>query len=67
MSRELTDYRRNLERLNELFPEKEMLSMADAARVWGCHRANIKKHVPFTDRRVSKATLARIMSGGEAK
>lgn len=65
MPRELTDYRRNLERLNELFPDKEMLNIDEAARVWGCHRTCIRKHVPFTNRRVSKVTLARIMSGGK--
>ena len=64
MPREKTDYRANLERLNEIFPEKEMLSIADAKRIMGYSSLDtVKKYVPFTNRRVSKATLARIMCG----
>lgn len=64
MPREKTDYRANLERLNEIFPEKEMLSVADAKRIMGYSSLDtVKKYVPFTNRRVSKATLARIMCG----
>lgn len=64
MPREKTDYRANLERLNEIFPEKEMLSIADAKRIMGYSTIDtVKKYVPFTNRRVSKATLARIMCG----
>lgn len=64
MPREHEDYRNNLEQLNRLFPDKEMLTAADAMMVWGVTSVNtIKKYVPFTNRRVSKATLARCMCG----
>ena len=64
MPREHEDYRNNLEQLNRLFPDKEMLTAGDAMKVWGVTSVNtIKKYVPFTERRVSKATLARCMSG----
>lgn len=64
MSREKKDYRANLERLNDLFPDHEMLSVREVKQVMGYkHDNTVKKHVPFTNRRVSKATLARIMCG----
>lgn len=64
MPREHEDYRNNLEQLNRLFPDKEMLTAADAMKVWGVSSVNtIKKYVPFTEHRVSKATLARCMCG----
>lgn len=64
MPREKTDYRANLERLNELFPGKEMLSIAETMRIMGYRSSETaRKYVPFTNRRVSKATLARIMCG----
>ena len=64
MPREHEDYRNNIEQLNRLFPDKEMLTAADAMKVWGVTSVNtIKKYVPFTERRVSNATLARCMCG----
>lgn len=66
MPREHEDYRNNIEQLNRLFPMKEMLTVTEAQRVMGYGSVNtIKKYVPFTNGRVSKATLARIMCGGE--
>ena len=64
MGREKEDFRANLERLNELYPDHEMLTVQETMKVWGCASKNtIKKHIPFTNSRVSKATLARIMCG----
>ena len=64
MPREHIDYRNNIEQLNRLFPDKEMLTTADAMKVWGCSSVNtIKKYVPFVHGRVSKAALARAMCG----
>ena len=64
MGREKVDYRANLERLNELFPDREMLNIQDAMRIMGYKSSETaRKYVPFTNRRVSKATLARIMCG----
>ena len=64
MPREKEDYRANLERLNELFPHHEMLTIPETMQVMGYRSPNTaKKHIPFTNRKVSKATLARIMCG----
>jgi len=65
MAREKEDYRANLERLNELYPDHEMLTVLETMKVMGYRSINtVKKYVPFTNSRVSKATLARIMCGG---
>lgn len=64
MAREKEDYRANIERLNELYPDHEMLTIAETMQVMGYRSINTaKKHIPFTQRRVSKAALARIMCG----
>lgn len=66
MAREKEDYRANLERLNELFPDHEMLSIKETARVMGFRtEKTVRKYVPFSGpgRTVSKAALARIMCG----
>lgn len=65
MAREKEDYRANMERLNELFPDHEMLSIKETAGVMGCNEKTVKKYVQFGGpcRTVSKATLARIMCG----
>lgn len=65
MAREKEDYRANLERLNELYPDHEMLTVLETMKVMGYRSINtVKKYVPFMNSRVSKATLARIMCGG---
>lgn len=64
MSREKEDYRANLERLNTLYPDHEMLTIPETMKIMGYKsKDTAKKYVPFTNRRVSKATLARIMCG----
>ena len=64
MPREHPDYRNNLERLNTLIPDRELLTPEDVMRITGYKSINtVKKYVPFTNRRVSKATLARILCG----
>ena len=64
MSREKEDYRANLERLNDLYPDHEMLTIPETMKIMGYRSINTaKKYTPFTNRRVSKATLARIMCG----
>lgn len=65
MPREKEDFRANLERLNELYPDHEMLTIPETMKVMGYRSINtVKKYVPFTNSRVSKVTLARIMCGG---
>lgn len=69
MGRELIDYRPNLERLNELFPDKEMLTVSDVMRVYGAKNPRsltVKFIGEGYRRRVSKASLARQMSGGDS-
>ena len=67
MPREKPDYRANLERLNDLYPDHEMLTIPETMKVMGYRsKDTAKKYVPFTNRRVSKATLARIMCGGQS-
>lgn len=66
MAREKEDYRANMERLNQLFPDHEMLSIKETAKVMGFKaERTAKKYVPFNGpgRTVSKAALARIMCG----
>lgn len=64
MPREKEDYRANLERLNEIYPDHEMLNIDEVTKVMGYGSRNTtKKYIPFTNRLVSKATLARIMCG----
>ena len=64
MAREKEDYRANIERLNDLFPDHEMLTITEVMRVMEYKtKDTTQKYVPFTNRRVSKATLARIMCG----
>ena len=64
MAREKEDFRANLERLNELYPDHEMLTILETMKVMGYRSQDTaKKYIPFTNRRVSKATLARIMCG----
>ena len=61
--RERIDYRNNLERLNELFPETEMLNIKQASRVMGYSRDTARRGLPFCDRRISPGPPARAMCG----
>lgn len=64
MPREHPDYRNNIEQLNRLYPDREMLTVAETMQIMGYKSAiTAKKHVPFVNHKVSKATLARIMCG----
>lgn len=60
--REKAAYRDNLERLNERFPNKELLTKKDVASFLGvCYRF-VDKTYPFNGNYISKATLARALS-----
>lgn len=63
MPREKASYRDNLERLDEAFPDKEMLTITDVSAFVGvCYRV-AKKWFSFNENNyISKATLAREMS-----
>ena len=59
MPREKEGYRLNLERINEKFPEREMLRVCDVMSFTGWSRNSVKKRIPFMDGYISKADLAR--------
>lgn len=70
MAREKESYRDNLERLDKMFPGKEMLSSVDVAMFTGMARTTVLKLYSFrnvknkrnTTHRISKAVLARELS-----
>lgn len=64
MPREKEDFRINLEQLNRLYPFREMLTISETMQIMGYKsKDTVKKYVPFTNGKVSKVTLARIMCG----
>lgn len=62
MPREKEAYRDNLERLNEAFPDKELLRIKDVAEFCGICTKHAAARFPFKDRYISKAVLARALS-----
>lgn len=70
MARENQSYRDNLERLDKMFPGKELLSTVDVAMFTGMARTTVLKLYSFkntrnkrnTTHRISKAVLARELS-----
>ena len=70
MAREMLSYRDNLERLDKMFPGKELLSTVDVAMFTGMARTTVLKLYSFkntrnkrnTTHRISKAVLARELS-----
>jgi hypothetical protein len=70
MAREKESYRDNLERLDKMFPDREMLSSVDVALFTGQARTTVLKMYSFktiknkrySSHRISKAVLARELS-----
>lgn len=65
MAREKECFRDNLERLDAKFPDKELLSMAEAERCLGIDRRTISKIVGgkiLPGNKISKVALARAIS-----
>lgn len=66
MPREKESYRDNLERLNERYPDKELLTVTDVANFLGICRQRAKAMLPFKEiggaPGVTKASLARFLS-----
>lgn len=60
--REKAAYRDNLERLNEKFPDKELLTKKDVAEFLGVCYRYVAANYPFKNNYISKATLARELS-----
>jgi hypothetical protein len=63
MPREKESYRDNLERIKEMYPDKEMLSLQEVAAFIGINWRTAKKMFSFnTFNYISVAVLAREMS-----
>ena len=66
MAREKEGYRENIEQLNRLFPEYEMLSLAEVMQVLNYRDPRpVKKFLGehFVNGKLSKTALARYMCG----
>lgn len=65
---EKADFRANMERLNEVFPNKDLLSKSDVSRFTGFERKKVVKVFGREFKKyggsesMSKATLARLIS-----
>ena len=56
------DYRNNIEQLNRMFPEKEMLTVADIMKVYGYRSpTSVRQNFKLTNGKLSKTSLARHM------
>lgn len=66
MGRELPGYRDNLQDILEFFGGRRLLTVADVKAYTGLHKhASVKRRFPFQDNRISAATLARCLAGGD--
>ena len=69
MPREKEDYRANIERLNEVFPDKDALTASDIARFLGIDRRTVTDDKHFNknftkighSKYMNKTTLARLL------
>ena len=55
-------YYDNMERLNELIPEKELLDRIDVAKVLGISEKTVSRNFPLKGGKISKASLARCLT-----
>ena len=62
MSGELESYRDNLDRLNELFPDRELLTQKDIAVFAGVTRQTAAKEFPFEGKYIPKVNFARLLA-----
>ena len=58
MPRELDTYRPSLERLDELFPDAELLSVSDVMKLTGKCYNTTKRYFPFKGHYISKVNVA---------
>ena len=63
MSIEKKGYRDQLARLNDFFPNKDMLTVSEVARFTGKDRKTIRKYLSPTPLGISKVMLARYLVG----
>ncbi len=64
MSREKAGFRDNMALLNEMFPDRGMFNINEAAQFVGCSRQTVRKWITFnaTTGKISKADFARQIS-----
>lgn len=62
MPREKEGFRDNLERLNEFFPDHELLNVTDLMRFTGRDRRTVTKFFNFKGNFISKVEAARALS-----
>jgi hypothetical protein len=64
MAREKEGFRDNMERLNEKYPDHELLTVAEVMEFCGVSRNTVKRWFKFNPvtKRISKADLARAVS-----
>ena len=63
MPRYKESYPDNMERLCEMFPDREMLTITDVAKYTGWSREKVVKYIPVKKNiGISKASLARFIS-----
>lgn len=59
MGREKQGYRDTIAALNEMFPEKGMLTRQDAVKFMGVSLSTVRKKIQFKDGLLTKADFAR--------
>lgn len=66
-----TQGRINLERLNEVFPNKDGLSPKDVAKYLGINEKTVRRAIPFVKiggrQIITKATLAELVAGRSSR
>ena len=62
MAREKESFRDNLERINNAYPDKEILSKSDVVRYTGLNWRTVEKLYTFKKNYISKVKLASEMS-----
>jgi hypothetical protein len=62
MPREREGFRDNMERLNEFFPNRELLNVSDLVSFTGRNREVVKKLFDFKNGYISKVEVARTLS-----
>lgn len=62
MPREKEGFRDNMERLNEFFPDRDLLSVTDLVKFTGRDRRTVTKFFPFKNNYIGKVEVARTLS-----
>ena len=62
MLKDCEGFRVQMERLNDFFPDREMLSISDVVRFTGRDRRTVVKFFNFRNNFISKVEVARTLS-----